>query len=150
MLHSSPVDPWRARTAGVGRGEGLQGVGGTRTIRTPEKGERLLGKFRLGFSVAAACRAEKIGRQTYYDWRKADNAFAAAADDAIDEGTDYLEDKARDRAIKESDTLMIFLLKGRRPEKYRDRFDAQISGPGGGPLLITELAVTRTSHAEAS
>ncbi len=112
-----------------------------RTTRTPEKGERLFAKLRLGYSVRAACSAERIGRRTYYDWRDADPVFAAAADAAIEEGTDFLEDKARDRAVKESDTLMIFLLKGRRPEKYRERVDTQLSGPDGGPLRIAAVEV---------
>lgn len=92
-----------------------------RTTRTPEKGERLLKQLSLGKSVAAACRSERIPRRNYYEWRTADPAFAAAADEAIEQGTDFLEDKARDRAVKESDTLLIFLLKARRPEKYREK-----------------------------
>jgi hypothetical protein len=35
-----------------------------------------------------------------------------------------------------SDTLLIFLLKGLRPEKYRERFEH--SGPGkGGAILVS-------------
>jgi hypothetical protein len=34
-----------------------------------------------------------------------------------------------------SDTLLIFLLKGLRPEKYRERFEH--SGAGGGPLQLS-------------
>ena len=30
-----------------------------------------------------------------------------------------------------SDTLLIFLLKGLRPEKYRERFEHSGTGPGG-------------------
>jgi hypothetical protein len=36
-------------------------------------------------------------------------------------GTDALEDEALRRAKDKSDTLLIFLLKARRPEKYKDR-----------------------------
>lgn len=35
---------------------------------------------------------------------------------------------------KYSDTLLIFLLKGHYPEKYRDRISQEVSGPGGGPI----------------
>lgn len=44
-----------------------------------------------------------------------------------------------------SDTLLIFLLKGVRPEKYRQRMDAQLSGPGGVPLAppIRDIIVLR-------
>ena len=91
-----------------------------RAVRTPEKGERLLKVLSQGKSVTAACQAECIGRQTYYDWRHTDPSFAAAADQAIEDGTDRLEDIAHRRATKESDVLTIFLLKARRPSKYRE------------------------------
>ena len=100
------------------------------TNRTPEKGERLLAKLSQGYSITAACNAESIGRKTYYDWRKSDPAFAASADEAIEAGTDLLEDAARRRAVapaNSSDTLLIFLLKSRRPEKYRERATIDIN-----------------------
>lgn len=111
-----------------------------RSHRTPEKDERLLDKLRRGYSVAAACRAEGIGRTSYYERHKDDPAFAKAADDAIEEGTDLLEDIARKRAVAPkdaSDTLLIFLLKGRRPEKYRDNSTMRHEGPDGGPLVVS-------------
>lgn len=109
-----------------------------RTIRTPKKGEKLLAKLSQGFSIAAACKAEGIGRQSYYDWRSADPEFAVAADIAIEEGTDLLEDAARRRAVSPlgSDTLLIFLLKARRPEKYKDRLVNEHTGKDGEPLAI--------------
>ena len=33
-----------------------------------------------------------------------------------------------------SDTLMIFMLKARRPEKYKERRASELSGPGGRPI----------------
>lgn len=110
-----------------------------RTNRTAEKGERLLAKLAAGYSVTAACKVEGIGRSAYYDWRGADPVFAKAADEAIESGTDALEDVAKKRATAPeggSDTLLIFLLKARRPEKYRERSDIQVSGSGGGPLTV--------------
>jgi hypothetical protein len=58
---------------------------------------------------------------TAYDWRKADADFAKAWDAALEAGTDVLEDIALQRAKLQSDTLIIFLLKARRPEKYKER-----------------------------
>lgn len=102
-----------------------------RTVRTHEKGERLFDKLAHGYSIESACKTEGIGRATYYDWRSADPVFAARADAAIEAGTDYLEDIARKRAVAAkdgSDTLLIFLLKARRPNKYRERSDINLSG----------------------
>jgi hypothetical protein len=84
--------------------------------------------------------------------RAADEAFARAWEDALEQGTDSLEDEARRRALQGvekpvfregrqvgtvteySDTLLIFLLKARRPEKFRDRarFEALNKKSAGG------------------
>jgi hypothetical protein len=39
---------------------------------------------------------------------------------------------------KYSDGLLQFLLKGFRPEKYRDRGSVEVSGPNGGPIPLTD------------
>lgn len=100
-----------------------------RTVRTPEKGERLLAKLRNGWSVTAACKAEGIARSSYYLWRAGDPEFSAAVDDALESGTDLLEDEAKRRAVglSGSDTLLIFLLKARRPDKYRERHSIDLT-----------------------
>ena len=53
------------------------------------------------------------------------------------EGTEkgiYYKGKKVDIQKEYSDTLLIFLMKGIMPEKYRDRSYTEISGPGGGPV----------------
>lgn len=108
--------------------------------RTPEKVAAFLSGLRLGASVSLAARNAGIPRQTVYEWRDQSEQFRKDWDDAVEEGTDGLEDAARTRAQdgvdepvfyqgevcgavrKYSDTLMIFLLKARRPEKFRDNF----------------------------
>ncbi len=48
-----------------------------------------------------------------------------------------LEDAAVERAIKEkSDTMIIFLLKSRRKEKYAER--TEHTGKGGGPITLQQ------------
>ncbi|SDH23427.1 helix-turn-helix domain-containing protein [Propionivibrio dicarboxylicus] len=99
-----------------------------------------------GGNVSRACEAVNISRQTAYDWRDEDPAFAKEWDRAKSLGLDTLEDEAVRRAfegvdkpivhqgvitdtVKDySDTLMIFLLKGGKPEKYRERVDQNITG----------------------
>jgi len=66
-----------------------------------------------------------IGRHTAYNWRSSDDAFAVAWDDALESGADCLEDIAFKRAERSSDTLLIFLLKARRPKKYCDKMRMQ-------------------------
>jgi hypothetical protein len=116
------------------------------TQRTPERDKKFLDKLAAGYSVAAAAREAGYGRQHSYDHRKLDPDFAARWDEAVEAGTDLIEDEMHRRAVhgvedpvyyqgeqcgvarKYSDTLMIFHLKGRRPEKYRDTVDLKHAG----------------------
>ena len=106
-----------------------------RTIRTPKKREIFLDVLAGGGSVTLASATAGIGRQRVYEWRQDDANFATEWDVAIEAGTDVLEDEARRRAVegveepvffqgntvghvrRYSDTLLIFLLKGRRPTR---------------------------------
>jgi hypothetical protein len=76
-------------------------------------------------------------RSSAYLWRERDEDFRKAWDEAVEEGTDLLEDEAKRRAVEgsikpilykgrivtfvreQSDTLLIFLLKARR-KMYRE------------------------------
>lgn len=91
-----------------------------RTKRTAKKVIAILSDLRAGSAIGTACARAGIGRTTLHEWRAADSALDQQIDEAIEYGTDILEDVARTRAVMASDTLLIFLLKARRPEKYRE------------------------------
>lgn len=113
-----------------------------------------LADLRVYGNVSHAAIAADIGRTTAYAWRERYVTFARAWDDALEEACDLMELEARRRAIegtdepvhylgeqvdtvkKYSDTLLIFLLKGHRPEKYAERRKDEITGPDGGPILV--------------
>lgn len=110
-----------------------------RTKMTPKRKKAFLNHLTEGGSVAGACSAAGISRQTCYDWRGNSSregvpGFREDWESAIEAGTDLLEEKARERALNGSDTLMIFLLKGRRPNKYRDNAKVEHTGGGGGAI----------------
>jgi hypothetical protein len=63
--------------------------------------------------------------------------FKADWEDAVEQGTDSLENAAVERAIKgKSDTMIIFLLKSRRKEKYAER--QEHTGKNGGPSTLQQ------------
>ena len=109
------------------------------TIRTPKNREAFLDALGEGLSIAAACRRAGISRVAAYAWRNDEEEFRAAWDEAVEEGTDLLEDAAIERARDASDTLMIFLLKARRPDKFKDRAKVEHSGPNDGPIEINDV-----------
>ena len=90
-------------------------------------------------NITDSANQASIPRRTLYNWRKDSPAFKAEWDQAKELGNDALEDEARRRGHdgveepvyqggeevgrirKYSDTLLIFLLKGNLPAKFRDR-----------------------------
>lgn len=113
-----------------------------------------------GLSITGALDEARLARRTAYDWRNTDADFAALWEEAVEAGSDFIEDEARRRAVegceepivamgkvarnedgsvmtvrKYSDTLMTLILKARRPEKYRERVSTEISG--GVTIAIT-------------
>lgn len=101
--------------------------------------------------VGQAARSAGISRRAAYLYRERDTEFALMWDDAIEEATDRLEEEIRRRGEegveepvfgrvardqdgeigtvrKYSDTLLIFLTKGMRPEKYRERHEVHSTG----------------------
>jgi terminase small subunit-like protein len=103
-------------------------------------------------SVRRAAKVSKVPRRTVYDWLEKDKKFKVDFDRSKIIAADALEDEAVRRAhegvlkpvyqggkkvgqIREySDSLLIQLMKGCMPEKYKDRFAGELSGQGGGPI----------------
>jgi hypothetical protein len=81
---------------------------------------RFLESLSDGQPVTRAAEEAEIPCRTAYNWRREDEAFARAWDEAWEQGTDRLEAVALERAVNGSDLLLIFLMKGRRPTRYRD------------------------------
>ena len=106
-----------------------------------QKREALAAYVELG-TVTAACRAAGIGRRTFYDLKASDPEFAAAADAAKKEVGDCLEQEAIRRAYNGSDVLLIFLLKGHKPEKFRERIYQEIKSENKNAHSTESVSVT--------
>lgn len=114
--------------------------------------------YRKTGSITAAAEAAKIDRSMHYRRYKADPKYRKAFDDAKEEAIGVLEDAALRRAVegeeepviwqgmlctwkdektgqshvltvnKKSDSLLQFLLRGAKPEKYRERHQVNVKG----------------------
>jgi hypothetical protein len=71
-------------------------------------------------SVTQAAEAAKISRQTVYENKQNDPEFSRQWDEALEQSADALEEEARKRAFAGSDVLLIFMLKGLRPQRWRE------------------------------
>src|SRR5215831_8149136 len=122
------------------------------TMETVAKARTLANKvafleqFKVAGTITAACRAAGINRDTHYEWLARDPQYAKDFEEAGLVRVELLETEARRRALvgtdkpvyqggklvghirEYSDTLLIFLLKAERPEKYRERYEARIKG----------------------
>lgn len=78
--------------------------------------------------MTGACEAAKVGRRTVYKERQRNEDFALAWADIEERVVEGLEREAIRRATESSDTLLIFLLKANRPEKYRENVKVEHSG----------------------
>jgi hypothetical protein len=90
-------------------------------------------------NVSAAARAAGVSRSHAYALRASESGLSSEWADALEAAVDTLEEEARRRAIdgidsphfhqgqvtgtvkKYSDSLLMFLLKAHRPERYRER-----------------------------
>lgn len=99
-------------------------------------------------NVSAACRAAKISRQQAYRRREEDPTLAALWQEAVDTGVDSLVEVGWRRAKKESDTLLIFLLKAHRPDVYRETINQRLGGPNGESLSFLGLVQAAQSEPE--
>lgn len=79
-------------------------------------------------NIRLSAQAAGIERAQAYRARTRNPDFAIEWDNALDDATDHLEAVARQRALTISDTLLIFLLKAHRPERFRERFEVKNTG----------------------
>lgn len=120
-------------------------------------------KFLMAYSatgmIKSAVQAAQIDRSTHYEWLK-DPEYKSAFEDAKTHVCDILEDAAFDRAVNGvsqpvfhqglecgttqefSDGLMLRLLAGNMPNKYREKVSAELTGKNGEPIkVIVETGV---------
>lgn len=71
-------------------------------------------------SVTAAAEVAGIHRRSAYKHKNDDAEFSRLWDESIEQAADTLEDEARRRAFAGSDVLLMFLLKGIRPQRWRE------------------------------
>lgn len=92
-------------------------------------------------NVSQAARLAGVNRQHAYEVRELDPEFKAAWDDAIAMSVDDLEGRVHEatRVIDNPTALQaaMFLLKAHRPEKYRDKVQAEHTG---GVKVVIEYA----------
>lgn len=116
--------------------------------------------------ILDGCKAAGVSRKAVRHWRESSEWFSELYDIAMEEAADRIEAEAIRRAVdgydepviyqgmpttivdaetgeqrqltvrKYSDTLMALVLKGARPDKYRENHKVELEGGAGGVLIV--------------
>jgi hypothetical protein len=123
--------------------------------------EKFIEAYRQTGNISHAARTAMVDRTTVLHLRDRNKTFKACMEEAKAEALENLEYEAWRRAhngvekpvfykgkvcgsIQEySDTLMIVLLKGNAPDKYRENSKVEHSGPNGGAIPFREILIER-------
>lgn len=132
----------------------LDKTGQYKKIRNPKKRAFLAAVARTG-NVTVAAEIAHISRSAHYQWLEADPVYVEAFEDAMEQAAQRLEAEAKRRAVegveepvfyqgkqcgvirRYSDSLLMFLLKGALPDKYKERTSTELTGAGGKPLTVS-------------
>lgn len=87
-------------------------------IRSNKRRKTFLDCLADGDSPSLAAATADGPLRAFNKWAADDPDFKADWDEALEAGTDHLEDVATKRAKEKSDPLMIMMLKARRPDKF--------------------------------
>lgn len=125
----------------------------SRFVRTYKRRKIFLDQLAVGASISFAAEAAGGTVSNFRAWKKSDPDFASDWEDAIESGTDFIEDVALERALTKSDPLMQMILKARRPDKYDRGSKLELSGgisvEGSKAKLLNKLAKLKAAGAGA-
>ena len=96
-----------------------------------------LSVYRLTGILTAAAEKAGVTSSAVYKTMERDPGFAEQVKVAARESIDVLESVAVTRATqgeKPSDILLMFVLKSRAPERFRDNYRLEHTGPDGAPI----------------
>lgn len=122
------------------------------TTRTAEKDAGFFQALSSGLPVGKAAQTVGYARSSVYEWRREDEQFSKAWAEAEETAVERMEAEADRRAIEGtrrpvfyqgaqcgeiaefSDTLLMFRLKAKRPDLYRERIEH--GNIGGQPFKV--------------
>ncbi len=129
-------------------------------IRHPRKRALLTAYVENGGQLGKAADAAGVHRGSHYNWLNQDEVYAEAFESAELRAGDRLEEEMRRRGVEGfervvwyqgrpvgreqvySDTMLAMAINGAKPDKYKHRTAAEVSGPGGRPIEHAQIEAT--------
>lgn len=127
---------------------------GRPTLLTPEVQEIICTELRNGMPIRQSCDYAGICTETYYVWMSKGSEgiqpyadFFHAATRARVEGTRALASTVREAALDDW-RAAAWMLERRAPDEWSKR--TEVSGPGGGPISVSDEAAREALRAQAA
>lgn len=87
--------------------------------------------------VSAACARVGIARETHYKWRNADEDYAKAADEILEDAIDFAEGKLLQRIDAGDTVATIFFLKTKgKARGYVEKTEVDNNLKSAAPIII--------------
>jgi len=119
-------------------------MAGRKTKYTPQVIDKLVTALSVGMTDQDACVVAGITTETFYSWRRNKADFSDRTTRAREEGWQAALAVIKHSAIKDRDWRAAGEFLDRTKSAYRKSQEMQVTGPGSGPIEITEVEVTRT------
>lgn len=116
---------------------------GRPTLYKPEYCETVVSLMAGGYSIAGVAGKLGVSRQTVYDWGDAHPEFLDALNTARAASALWWEDRAIELASGTGEgnaSVVIFGLKNRVADEWRDKQAHEHSGPDGGAIETTSVS----------
>jgi len=98
---------------------------------TPQGLEKIASWAESGLMLADIANNMGVSRSTLFNWREKSPDIQAALKRGEDVAIERVENRLYEDACNGNTTAQIFYLKNKRPDKWRDKRDTEISGGSG-------------------
>lgn len=98
--------------------------------------------------IGLACDKAGVRRKLHQEWLEKHPSYKVRFEEMRERFVDGLESVAIQRAKDKSDSLLMFLLKAEKREKYGDKADVALSGQLAGPPVTLVFAEGMLSEEE--
>lgn len=130
-----------------GRGGARPNTGGARpgagapSKYTPAHCQKLIDIMSQGHSPSGAAGSLGITRNTLFKWARQFPAFEQAMEIGRMQAAKYWEDHAKRvaRTGEGNAAIIIFALKNRGADDWRDKIQTEVTGPNGAPIQIERV-----------
>ena len=116
-------------------------MAGRPTAYKKEYNEQVIGLCRLGATDKDLANFFGVAESTVHKWKKDFSEFSESIKEGKEQSDLNVANSLYQKALNGDTTAMIFWLKNRRKDNWRDRINQEVSAPDGGPISVVERVI---------